>query len=117
MAGALFAPMTPGPFVLLRIGSSSTFSNRCRRCPGAGAVELKEAHSPFPLPRAPKKEPPRRGSEGCFRASYLAVPNTPPASLNRHPLGDGHFFATKAFERMIRKPVENVLSVPDLSPI
>jgi hypothetical protein len=75
MAGVLFAPTTRGPSVLFRIGSLSTSSNRWSRCPGAGAIKLKEALSPSPLRKAPNKEPPGRGSEEASALLILAIPN------------------------------------------
>src|SRR5579864_3244906 len=100
MAGALFAPMTPGPSVLFRIGSLSTISNRWSRCPGVAAVKLKEAHSPLPLRRAPDKEPPGARESICFRAFHLA-------SLNAAPTTGRLFVATKG-KRTFEKPLPEV---------
>ena len=48
LAGVLFAHMTPGSSVPFQIGSSSTFSSRWSRCPGATAAKPKETDSPSP---------------------------------------------------------------------
>lgn len=120
MAGALFAPMMPGPSVLLRIGSSSTFSNRCKRCPGVGAVELKEAHSPFPLRRAPNKEPPGRGSNGAS-ALFIWLIQNPAYVSGTVPHGDAILLQTKGKDRLredrFEKLWKTLVSIPDRSPI
>lgn len=73
MAEALSEPMTAGSCDLLQIVSLSTFWKRCRRCPGADAVKLKETLSRFPLRKDPNSDSLERRSKGLAFFGHFGI--------------------------------------------